>query len=246
MPDRLLFSDDDEPNPEGEPRYAADPDEDGDDWDDRPRAAIAKVLDPPPSHRVVPADHDEALELEAELQLSADMQAERRMIKAGRPSQRARAAVRMDGFGFSLADIARMLLFPTPKDAFETITGTIAALVPEMDLATARKRHSSRLEMLLSAVIPRAIDPKNDEQLAYSKRANELLDSLARLHGTNAPSQVQVSTPEADEFNRVLNTVFAHRNPDLPKEIDVFDLEENEDGVFAEPERDADGQADAD
>lgn len=246
MAERLVFGvgsfdePDDEPE---EPAPAADPEEDGDDWEDRPRSAISKVPEPPPNWSIVPHDRDEALELDEELQLVADMSAERRWIRNGKPSQRARAAVRMDSMGFPIHQIAKRLLFPSTRDAFEVITGTIGSLMPMMDLRTARDRHSSRLEMLFSAVAPRAMNTNSSEQIAYSKQAREILGDIARLHGLNAPQQVQVSTPESDEFNQVLGAIFAHRNPELPKEIDVFDLEEDEDGVYGEPKGDEDAES---
>jgi len=228
MSDRLVFGDADTPDDDDYVGPAAEPDEEGDDWEARPRSEIAKLPVPPPDYSLIPSDPQEALDLEEELQLEADMKVERRAIGRGKPSQRALAAVRMDGFGFPIAQIARRLRFANVKDAFEIITTTIAALLPQMDLRTARERHSGRLEMLWSGVAARAMDKNSSEQIAYSRQGREILADIARLHGLNAPTQLQVSTPESDEFDKAIMTIFEHRNPDRPKEIDVFDLDEEE------------------
>ena len=57
---------------------------------------------------------------------------------------------------------------------------------------------SLRLERLLQSVWGPATDAANKEHLNYARTALALVDRISKLHGTDAPQRVEVSTPDSE------------------------------------------------
>lgn len=117
---------------------------------------------------------------------------------ADRPT-RAASAVALRMSGVSHSDIARMLGYASPTHARNAIERVLASTAdsPE-EIATLRVLQTRRYERLLQSVMSKAVDPDATEHLAYNGRALAIIDRISKLHGVDAPTQVQF-TP-TDEY----------------------------------------------
>lgn len=115
-----------------------------------------------------------------------------------RPSRSA-SAVALRLSGASHTDIARVLGYSSPTHARQAIERVLASAAdsPE-DLKTLRVLQTRRYERLLQSVMSKAVDPEAEDHLAYNSRAMTLVDRISKLHGVDAPTQVQF-TP-TDEY----------------------------------------------
>lgn len=152
----------------------------------------------------------------------------------GKPTQRSLSCVKLVGFGYPYTDIARMLNYATPRDAQRAFIAAVASTYKPEDAQTLRMKQSMRLERLLVSVMPNALDKKNADQLAYNRRANEIIDDLSKLHGVNAPTQLQLTTPDAEKFESVVGQLHAMLHGEAEEEGDFLELTEGPDGVLQE------------
>lgn len=115
-----------------------------------------------------------------------------------RPS-RSQSAVGLRLSGASYTDIARVLEYTSPAQARQAIERVLASTAdsPE-DLKNMRVLQTRRYERLLQSVMSKAVDPEDAEHLAYNGRALAIIDRISKLHGVDAPTQVQF-TP-TDEY----------------------------------------------
>lgn len=112
---------------------------------------------------------------------------------------KAEAAVTMAIYGASPSDIAKTLHYSSPYRARMAVERALAGAAnsPE-DREKMRILIDKRLNRLLAAHMPKALDPNDANQLAYSGRALAIIDRQAKLHGVDAPTQVQFSP--SDEY----------------------------------------------
>lgn len=112
---------------------------------------------------------------------------------------RSQSAVALRLSGASYSDIARVLGYASPTHARSAIERVLASTAdsPE-DLQNLRVLQTRRLERLLQSVMSKAVDPEAEEHLAYNGRALAIIDRISKLHGVDAPTQVQF-TP-TDEY----------------------------------------------
>lgn len=147
--------------------------------------------------------------------------------------RKANAALQLRGDHYTWDSIAEVLGYPTGRAA---LVATEKAL--EDRLASVESKQfvrevlSRQIEKMLKSVMPRAsLEPTtekpNPEHLAYVDRAIKLIDSYARLHGANAPTEFVVTNPSAAEIERWVSEV---TNADLPDvtEADIFATVEGE------------------
>lgn len=114
------------------------------------------------------------------------------------PKTKVEAGVSLLLSGASFPDIAKMLEYKSAEHARLAVERALAAGVTLEDKDLLRKVQAGRYERLLKSVMPRATDPRDSHHLAYNARANALVDRISKLHGIDAPIQVQV-TP-SDEY----------------------------------------------
>lgn len=154
------------------------------------------------------------------------------------PDRRALAAVIMRRRGFSYDAIATDLQYASPRVARQAVVTAIAKSGTDEDVKTLRALESMRLDRLLSSVWSQAIDTSNSEQLAYNRRASDLIEQIAKLHGLNAPTVLAVVNPDADRFNAIVTEIHKAQSGDLNEEGDVLEFMADSDGTFEQAEED--------
>lgn len=146
--------------------------------------------------------------------------------------RRALAAVIMRRRGFAYDTIARDLEYASPRKAREAVTTAIARSGSDEDLKTLRGLESMRLDRLLASVWTKAIDENNPDQLAYNRRASDLIEQIAKLHGLNAPTVLAVVNPDADRFNQIVTEIHKAQSGEIDGEGDVLEFMADADGTF--------------
>lgn len=159
-----------------------------------------------------------------------------------------RAAVAMALAGYDYGQIAERFDYSSPFAAKTSVELMLGETVGEEDVKALRNKSLARKERLLSslwwdATHPylldedgKVTDQANERFFSASDRAARLTDSIDRLLGLNAPTQVEIYRPDTEEF---LGTLAAMRQKILegmPEEGDIFDVEvldEDEEGSDA-------------
>jgi hypothetical protein len=137
---------------------------------------------------------------------------------------RAAAALRVNGAPYE--EIAETLEYASPSEARKAVEEVLAATVDETrDYASLRALASLRLEGLLKAVAPRAMDENDPDQLGFHRAASSVVDRWIKLHGLDAPQRIAMITPSSEEFERVIATMLAHADTGGSAEADIFALE---------------------
>jgi hypothetical protein len=78
-----------------------------------------------------------------------------------------------------------------------------------------RAENGARLERLLRGVWAKATNPDHPEHLAAVKVAREVIDRHCRLYGLDAPAEVIVHTPTANEIDQWVAGMIAMSAADL-------------------------------
>jgi len=136
--------------------------------------------------------------------------------------RKANAALQMRYAGATWQEIATALGYPTPRTA---MVATEKAL--ERELANAddrdkmRKLAGARLERLIRAVWPKAIDPNHPDQMIAVSKAREVIGQHAKLFGLDAPTEIIVHNPTQAELDAWVARVTAHQMPAV-EEYDII------------------------
>lgn len=156
-----------------------------------------------------------------------------------RMGTRSEAAAALRVVGASYAEIAEQLEFTSAFEARRAVEQVLAATVDESrDYLALRALEGLRLEGLYRAVVERALDTDDSEQLGFHRAALSVLDRIAKLHGLDAPQRLELVNPGAEEFERVLAEMrkATERGAIEP---DIFELEEIQ-GEWEEGDDDGD------
>jgi hypothetical protein len=166
-----------------------------------------------------------------------------------KPKSDIRAAVAAHLAGIPWDVIATRYTFSSPKSAQIAVETLIGETWTSTDLAAARAKSLARKERMLQSVWEDATSPwtmhpttgkrqeRNDAHLQALDRALRIAESIDRLQGLNAPTQVEVYRPGADEFLSTVGELRAIIMRDLPEEADIFDAEimDEDGGEDADP-----------
>lgn len=169
---------------------------------------------------------------------------------AGRTERSVRAAVNMRISGAPYDEIARVLDYTSAAAARAAVEQGLADAYEGKDTASLRRLTNARLEGLFKlswenaqpsrpsldreSGEPDGFYERNPEQAAWVRQAADIAGRLAKLHGLDAPTQVQVS-PGAIEFEETVAHLVAVTQKGLPQEADIFALPEDiEDAVVVE------------
>lgn len=140
-------------------------------------------------------------------------------------AQRAAQVANLLIAGYSYEEIGASI-GATAQEVEKMLTGDVARYIrtqPALRQWT-RRWLSGKMTGLLEAVYDQAVDPTHRDQLAYHDRARATLKDLAKLHGAEAPTQVEVEMPNVtDAVQQVLDKVAASQG--LAYDVDVFDLD---------------------
>lgn len=142
---------------------------------------------------------------------------------------KAEAAVTMAVYGAAPQDIAKTLGYSSAYRAQRAVERALAGGAHDVDSREKmRTLIHKRLNRLLAAHMPKALDTKDPQQLAYSARALAIVDRQARLHGVDAPTQIQVSVSDQaiqEYLEQVVPMAKAHNEA---IEADILDADEVE------------------
>lgn len=156
-------------------------------------------------------------------------------------NDRIRASLALWTAGATYGDIAAQFGFRSPSVAAMAIERALAESVDDtQDRTKLRRRMSLTLDRLLRAVMPKAINPENPEQLPAVRTALTVVERYARLNGLDAPVLVDVSIVEDDKFSTLVEMAARGMGLAVPEEADIFDAEY----VDAEVVEDGEGEED--
>lgn len=140
------------------------------------------------------------------------------------PQTRGDAAVGLLVSGASYADIAKLLEYRDVNAAKLACDKALARTVTVPEKEAMRTVVHQRYERLLKSVMPRATNPKDSQHLAYNARANSIVDRMSKLHGLDAPTQVQFTPTQEylEDYTRQIQASLG-LNPDEVEEADIFE-----------------------
>lgn len=144
------------------------------------------------------------------------------------PTSRALACVALRLAGASYAAIAEIHELGSPSIARQVVEDALAASVDEQkDIPKMRALTSLRLERLLQSIWGPATDASNREHLNYARTALALVDRISKLHGTDAPQRVEVSTPDSERKEAWLRLALKQVGglQAIEEEADIIDAE---------------------
>ncbi len=161
---------------------------------------------------------------------------------------RAAVAAHLAGFGWDI--IAERYFYSSAKAAQVAVETMIGNSWTSSDLSAARNKSLARREAILrglyaDATTPYVLDDKgkptstrNEAHLPAVDRAIRVLEGIERLLGLNAPVQLEVYRPDADEFMELVSSMKQKMLEGEVQEADIFDAEvvEDEDEPDTEPE----------
>lgn len=130
-------------------------------------------------------------------------------------SASAALALRLAGAGYD--EVADALGLTSPATARDLVESALEARAWD-DVAGRDKMRTvatARLERLLRSVWGKATNQDDPEHLPAVKVARELIDRLARLHGLDAPTEVVVHNPSANEIEQWVSGIIAASTADL-------------------------------
>ena len=134
-----------------------------------------------------------------------------------------------DEFGINTA-VARMAVERILADSYDD----------SEDKTKQRHRVSLQLDAFLRSVVDRALDKEDDQQLAYLRAAMMVVDRKARLHGLDAPVNIQLGLPSKDELDQWVAAVANFNGTASPIEGDPFEeiemRQDPETGEWQSPE----------
>lgn len=163
------------------------------------------------------------------------------VVRSSRAQLLAAVAAHLAGFSYDV--IAERYTYKSAKTAQIAIENMLGSSYTSSDLTAARNKSLARKERLLQAVWWDAIHPwemdangqqtthRNEAHIAAVDRAVRLLESIDRLLGTNAPTQVEVYRPGADEFLTIVTDLKKAVMAGQPEEADIFDADVIDDEV---------------
>lgn len=153
-------------------------------------------------------------------------------------NDRVRASLALWTAGATYGDIAAQFNFRSPAVAAMAIERALSENVDDtQDRTKLRRRMSLTLDRLLRAVMPKAIDTQNPEQLPAVRTALTVVERYAKLNGLDAPTQVDVNLVDDEKFTSLVELAARGMGMAVPEEADIWDAEFVEEEVEdAEPE----------
>ena len=159
----------------------------------------------------------------------------------GLSNDRIRASLALWTAGATYGDIAAQFGFRSPSVAAMAIERALAESVDDtQDRTKLRRRMSLTLDRLLRAVMPKAINAENPEQLPAVRVALTVVERYARLNGLDAPVQLDVHMADDDKFNQLVEFAARGMGMPIPVEADIFS-EEYIDAEVVEDDADEEG-----
>ena len=144
----------------------------------------------------------------------------------GLSNERIRASLALWTAGATYGDIAAQFGFRTPNVAAMAIERALAETVDDtQDRTKLRRRMSLTLDRLLRAVMPKAINAENPEQLPAVRVALTVVERYSKLNGLDAPLQVDVNMVDDEKFAMLIQNAARGMGLPVPVEADIFSEE---------------------
>lgn len=141
--------------------------------------------------------------------------------------------------GANYADIAKQMHLRSPKVAQLAVERALSEMVDDHgDKSKLRRRMSLTLDRFLKAITPKAVDPENPEQLAAVRTGLSIVDRFAKLNGLDAPTEVNIHMPNAEQFETFIALAARGAGIEVPIEADPFSEEYIEDADLVEDDDD--------
>lgn len=139
---------------------------------------------------------------------------------------KAQAALTLKLYGASYTDIAKTIGYSSAYRARMAVERVLAnaADSPE-DRDKMRVLANKRIERLLASVMGKATNPNDPQHLAYNARALALIDRGIKLHGVDAPTQIQFSATDQDIAAYVQELMPLARQDMEAIEADIIDAD---------------------
>lgn len=136
--------------------------------------------------------------------------------------RKAAAALQLKQSGETWEAIAEVLGYPTGR---AVLVATERALEKQLGTDESqrflRQLASRRLDQVLKAIYPKALDPDHPEQMIAATKVREIIATSMKLHGLEAPTQIVHHSPHEAEIDDWVSTVVASKVPALT-EADIF------------------------
>lgn len=134
---------------------------------------------------------------------------------APRRTGAAALALRLAGAGYD--EIADALGLSSPAVAREHAERALEARAWDdvVGRDKLRAEAGARLDRLMRSVWAKATNPDDPEHLAAVKVARELVDRQCRLYGLDAPAEVIIHTPTANEIDAWVSSMISAGSADL-------------------------------
>jgi hypothetical protein len=136
----------------------------------------------------------------------------------------AAAAMRMDGASEAETGALLGMGVREVRAAVEQHLAEQARKAAPRNREVLRRVEDERLERMMLAVWPRALDPDDPDQLPAVRAALSISERRSRLHGLDAPAEVVVHSPTLAEIDAWVAQV-AGGGPAGPVEPDVVALQ---------------------
>lgn len=144
-------------------------------------------------------------------------------LEAKDRKSRQEAAVALRIAGATYSEIARTLEYASPSLARQAVERTLAQSAGDESRDQLRFIEARRLERLLRSLWSKATDEQDDEHLAAVRTAIAVIDRHARLYGLDAPQEMVVYTPAAQELEAWVAKMARQVHGELPQEHDIIE-----------------------
>lgn len=142
-------------------------------------------------------------------------------------NRKANAALQLRVAGADWDDIAQVLGFPTGRQALVAVEKALEKELRDTSKEALRQMASKRLDRLLQAVWPKAINEDSPEQLPAVGKAREIIADFRKVHGLDAPTEISLHSPAQSEIEQWVSSLVATQVPQL-EEADIFELDESD------------------
>lgn len=148
-----------------------------------------------------------------------------------------RKATTMSVHGYGWSKIAEECGYATPRSAQTAVERLLGETYTSSDLQSARTKARARYETILQSAMPdatnayirddkgRVTTERNEAHFPAAALSVKLIESIARLDGLNAPTEIKYS-PGAIEFAETIGAIKQTLNADAPESGSIFDDED--------------------
>lgn len=139
------------------------------------------------------------------------------MSETKAPPRSANAALALRLAGASYAEVADALGLTNSQTARDQVEQALAwkAFEDKDGRERMRAENGARLERLLRSVWTKATNPDHEEHLAAVKVARELIDRYCKLFGLDAPSELVIHNPTANEIDNWVASIVGQQTESL-------------------------------